>query len=154
MRYLFDSNIVSYLYNDDSEHHEAIHAKISGLKDNDEIYVSVLTFYEQEYGFANAPESKKPLIRQRILAVKSDFQTIPLTYEGAKIFGELKKALKERWDAQKSNEAKQENMKKHNVDVMLASAAIVHSCILISNDSLYADLAATYENFKYENWLA
>lgn len=59
MNYLLDSNTVSDLYNRSSPQHNVIFERFSTLTDVDNVYVSVLTLYEMEYGYANAPDDKK-----------------------------------------------------------------------------------------------
>jgi len=44
MNYLLDSNIVHQL---------------GGLNDEDQVFIFIITLYELEYGYNNAPEGKK-----------------------------------------------------------------------------------------------
>jgi predicted nucleic acid-binding protein len=48
---------------------------------------------------------------------------LPLPHKGSQLFGVLKKSLKE------SRKLNKENIKKHNIDIMLAATAIVENCI-------------------------
>jgi hypothetical protein len=42
---------------------------------------------------------------------------------------------------------------KHNIDIILASTALVESCILVSDDSIYSDyLQKICHNLNIENW--
>ena len=59
MNYLLDSNTVSDLYNKASLQHGSVRNRLAALTDKDNVYVSVLTLYEMEYGYANAPMDKK-----------------------------------------------------------------------------------------------
>jgi predicted nucleic acid-binding protein len=133
MKYLLDSDVVNILYDDSrKEHHEALHRKISQLVDEDELQTSVLVVCELEYSFFNAPDDKKGCIRETINSVLSDFDAIlPLELEIAPIFGELKALLR------KVKNLNRKEMRKHNVDIILASTAIQTSSVLIGMDSIY-----------------
>lgn len=65
----------------------------------------------------------------------------------APIFGELKSRLKR--EKQLSRRA----MRKHNIDIMLASTAIGASATLIGMDRIYHDIAEFNPLFRFENWL-
>ncbi len=61
MRYLLDTNTISELYDIDASHHSAILDHLGALTDKDRVCISILSLYELEYGWANAPDEKKPL---------------------------------------------------------------------------------------------
>ena len=44
-------------------------------------------------------------------------------------------------------------MRKHNIDIVLASTAISTSSVLVSTDSIYDDIHRFYPIFRYTNWL-
>jgi predicted nucleic acid-binding protein len=146
MKYLLDSNTISEIYDSTAEHHATISRHIQALTDRDQMYISVVCLYELEYGWANAPDLKKPDIRQVIGDVQNDFRMLSLSAQSAKVFGELKKKIK---DARASS---QDNMKKFNVDLMLASTAITTQSRLVSADRLYEELQRYYSAFQVENW--
>ena len=83
MRYLLDSNTISELYDTDASHHSAILGHLGALTDRDQVCISVLSLYELEYGWANAPDEKQPAVRQVIAAAQSDFEALPLSVQGA-----------------------------------------------------------------------
>jgi len=58
-KYLFDSDTISDLYDQFSKGHLKIFEKLSSKNSTDEVYISILTLYEFEYGYANAPDEKK-----------------------------------------------------------------------------------------------
>ena len=60
MRYLLDSDSLSDLYTPSSSGHLNISSRITALLDEDLVFVSILAVDELEYGWANAPEDKKP----------------------------------------------------------------------------------------------
>ncbi|CAK8722983.1 hypothetical protein GKODMF_14560 [Candidatus Electrothrix gigas] len=63
MKYLLDSNTISELYDAEASHHSAILGHLGALTDRDQVCISVLSLYELEYGWANAPDEKKPAAR-------------------------------------------------------------------------------------------
>jgi predicted nucleic acid-binding protein len=72
---------------------------------------------------------------------------LPVPIQGATLFGQLKKQVK---DARRLSK---ENIKKFNVDIMLATTAIIQSCVLVSADTLYNELRQCCPELKVENWL-
>jgi predicted nucleic acid-binding protein len=146
MNYLLDSNTVSDAYDKWSQDHPKIYQKLRSLSDSDCVYVSLLTLYELEYGWANAPDEKKEVIRKKIDEVQQDFAILPLSLQGARVFGELKQSI------QVSRSPSKENMKKYNVDLMVAATAITANCILVSADMLYAELQKLNQRLHVVNW--
>ncbi len=149
MKYLFDSDAVNILYDDQRKpYHEHLHARIATLKDEDSIQTSVLVLCELEYSFFNAPHKKKQRIRETIESIVRDFDRIlPVEPQIASIYGELKSRLKhERHLTRKA-------MRVHNIDIILASTAISTSSVLIGMDKIYHDIADFYPDFQCENWL-
>lgn len=134
MKYLFDSNTVSDFYNESSGGHPKIHARFSLLKDADTVCISILTLYELEYGYSNAPADKRSALRQVITEVQQDFGMLPLSTDGSRLFGKLKRLFKDH------RGIKKENIKKHTVDIMLAASAIIENCVLITDDAIFCDL--------------
>lgn len=147
MKYLLDSNIISDFYDKFSSGHSKISGKLTSLTDADRVYISILTLYELEYGWANAPDEKKEVIRQKIAEVQEDFEVLPLSAEGARLFGTFKKAIREVRTLSK------ENIKKHNIDMMIVATAVTEHCILVSNDPIYTELQPFHAELNLENWL-
>ncbi len=75
MKYLLDSNIVSDFYDKFSAGYLGIYANLSSLKDTDSVCISILTLYELEYGYANASDDKKSILRQKNYRSMSGFQS-------------------------------------------------------------------------------
>jgi predicted nucleic acid-binding protein len=146
MNYLLDSDTVSELYDKFSAGYHKISQHLSTLTDTDQVYLSILTLYELEYGWANAPDEKKDVLRQKITELQKDFTALPLSAEGAKVFGELKKIIKD------SRLPSKENMKKYNVDLMMAATAMTANCTLVSADSLYSELQRVKGILQLDNW--
>ncbi len=86
MRYLLDSDIVTDLYDKSAANHPKIAARLASLDDTDEVCISILTVYEFEYGLANAPDDKKEALGKKITEAQSDFEMLPLSGDGAKLF--------------------------------------------------------------------
>lgn len=146
MKYLFDSNTISDLYDTTSKHHSKIVEKLNAFDDADSVAISIVSIYELEYAYCNAPDDKKVIIRNDINHLQSHFEIMPLSLSGAEIFGVLKKKLRD------SRMISKENIKKHNIDIMLASCAICENYILISADGIYQDLKQFSDLFYLEDW--
>ncbi len=146
MNYLLDSNTISEVYAPSSPGHATISSHLGALTDQDQVFVSIVSLYELEYGWANAPDSKKKAIRRAIEDVQTDFGILMLSTESAKKFGELKKIIKD------SRSPSKNNMKKFNVDLMLAATAITKRCIFVSADNLYEDLRRLHSTLLIQNW--
>ncbi len=146
MRYLLESDSLSTLYDPEAPGHQAAAQRLAALGDSDEVFLSVLALYEIEYGFANAPEEKKPIIRQRISQAQEDFPILPLTAEAARLFGSIKASLR------KTKQLSDKGAKIHNIDLMIAATAVTEDCVLISGDSIYPEVRRLHPNLKLENW--
>jgi predicted nucleic acid-binding protein len=120
--------------------------RLASLKDSDQVFLSILALYELEYALANAPEEKRPLIRQRISDAQEDFPILPLTANAARLFGELKASLR------KMRQLSAKGSKLHNIDLMIAATAISEECILVSRDSIYPDVQKLHPELKIESW--
>ena len=147
MNYLLDSNTVSDLYNRDSPQHASISKRFATLDDNDGVYVLALSLYEMEYGYANAPEALKPAIRQHIQDMRADLELLPLADDAAVIFGKLKKVVRE------ACMLSPKSLKQHSVDLMIAANAILLELTVVSDDTLFKDIAKLDERLQVENWL-
>lgn len=146
MRYLLDSDALSDLYDPEASGHEDVTRKLASLESSDQVFISVLALYELEYGFANAPEEKKSVIRKRISAAQEDFPILPLTAEAAGLFGSLKA------DFRQLRQLSDKVAKRHNIDLMLAATAISEECALVSSDSLYPDVQQLHAGLRLESW--
>jgi predicted nucleic acid-binding protein len=147
MRYLLDSDSLSDLYEPESPGYRNIMGRAIALPETDRIVISILALYELEYGYANAPESLKPVLRNRISAIQGESPILSLNLEAARIFGSLKVRL------QSLRQLSSKAIKAHNMDIMLAATAIVEGCTLISGDGIYSDLQQLDPTLRVENWL-
>lgn len=145
MNYLLDSNTVSDLYNPSGVNHAKVVNNLLNLK-SERVFISILTLYEFEYGFANAPVEKRARIKATILQIQQDFPLLPLSTNAAEIFGELKYRYK------MATQINQENLKKHTIDFIIASMALSHNLTVISADKIYRDIMLLQPDFAIENW--
>lgn len=84
--------------------------------------------------YANAPEQKQRIIRNDIDNLKANFEIIPLSIASANCFGELKKQFKD------SHTMNKQAIKKHTLDIMLASCALSDAYTLVSADKIFPAL--------------
>ena len=147
MKFLFDTDTLSFFYDASRmPEHQNLRQHVASLNEDDAIQVSVLTLCEFEYSYFAAPPEKKPFIRNTISKIKASFEILPLTYQIAPIYGEIKSLLKS------SKGRKPQEMKKYNVDMLIASTAIAESSIVIGADAIYVELTALSPRFQYQNW--
>jgi predicted nucleic acid-binding protein len=147
MRYLLDSDSLSDLYEPESPGHRNIARRLLALPETDLIVISILALYELEYGFGNAPQGLKPVLRERISAIQGDSPILQLSPDAARTFGSLKAMLRS------LRQLTSKAIKAHNVDIMLAATAIVEDCTLVSADGIYSDLQQLDPALRVENWL-
>lgn len=105
-----------------------------------------MTIYELEYAYANAPEKKQRVIRNDINHLKAHFEILSLSIASAKYFGELKMQFKN------SRMINKENMRKHTLDIMLASCAITEGRTLVSADKILPILKQLSNKLDIEDW--
>lgn len=99
-----------------------------------------------EYGLENAPERLKDKVRSKINKIRNSCSILPLYDNGVANFAKFKKYIKD------TRNLKKEEMRQFNVDILLASIAIVENAILISADKIYSEIARIDPQFQYENW--
>jgi predicted nucleic acid-binding protein len=147
-KYLLDSDIITYLEEKSSSFHSAVVSHLSGLTDDDEVYISILTLYEMQYGIACVKE--EPGKHKKFLAVqesiKRRFKILSLSEKGAEIYGDIKALYR------KKTGIKSKPIKKHDVDFILASTAVEYRLILVSNDSIFQKIKDVSNNLQFENW--
>ncbi len=101
--YLVDINIISYIADTESPFHENARRRFKMLHKNDVVSLSILGPYELHYGISKAGETD---ISTGILKTKkklcASLPMIPLSAEGAKIFGEVKTRYQKAFRLQKN----------------------------------------------------
>ncbi|MBF0519651.1 MAG: type II toxin-antitoxin system VapC family toxin [Nitrospirae bacterium] len=148
MNFLLDTSTVAFWYDKDlNPKYQKLHKRISELTNQDNLCISVLTLYELQYSISNADEPTKSLLQLMFEKTKNSFKILFLTEKGAQVYGDLKRRLKD------VKNISRENIKKYNIDIMLASSAIIESCTLVSSDSDFEVLAEIDDRLKFQNWL-
>jgi len=149
-KFLFDTNALSSFTRESNDGYHAISSKVASLNDSDELYASILSIYEMEYGVLHAKEQNIIAeMKEAIQFVKDEFQIVPLTDNGAKIFADIKEQYREKKDLGKKA------LIKHNVDLMIAATAIEIEAVLITNDTKDAIpiiIKACRSDFEWEDW--
>jgi predicted nucleic acid-binding protein len=146
MRYLLDTDTATDVYDFTATAHDRLRERIQRLPNKDEVFISILTHCELEYGYDNAADTVKPKIRKQIDAILRDFAVIPVQGNVALHYGYLKSALKELRGISRAN------IKRHNIDILLAATALEESCVLVSRDSIFQLLADITPRLQLENW--
>ncbi len=146
MKYILDTNIVSYSINRHAHFHKNVIARLSSLAENDAVCISVLTLYEAEYGALSVTEEHRERVIKAREIMRRLFDIIPVSENGAEIFGRIKKAYR-----QKTNMPRK-LLDQHNIDLILASSAIAEDATLVSNDKIFLDIKDIEPSLKMENW--
>jgi len=146
-RYLLDTNIISYLKDPYSDHYDIVGRHLLNLADDAEVCVSILTLFELEFGFSLAgTEEVKQFMRETLQLIETHFTILPITRQGAKLFGELKVNYIRKYGI------KTKTAKRDDIDLILASTAITEDDVMVSNDSVFSKLQIINPDLKYENW--
>ena len=146
MKLLLDTNAISDLYKKTSRENISSQENLYNLLRGNEIYVSSLSIFELEYGYAHArTDLVKNQTRSLIDQVLQDINILDIVAQ-AFLFGELKEKLVGKYGLKK------EAAKKHMIDVILASQAVLSDCVLVSRDSIFKDLQVLEEGLKWETW--
>lgn len=148
-KYILDTDAITFLYDDQRREHSRIIAKVKKLQSNSLLCISVLSLFELEYSVANAIDSTKKIkIRNTIEDIKNNpFWTIlSVKPESARFYGEIKTLLKSKEGLTRSN------LKKYNIDLMLASTALQEKCVLVSGDAIYKKISQYKKELQSEVW--
>lgn len=78
MKYLLDTNIVSYFSDPASPFHTSVKHRFSQLQEKDDIFISVLTLFEIEYGIVYAPQEKKARMEEVKQMLQHFLEVLPL----------------------------------------------------------------------------
>ena len=148
MIYLLDSDAVAALITPERESHKNFMEHASKLHDGDSFCLSILTIYEFEYSiYSYTDERKQAEAQQSLAALKNSLNIIKLGVGDATAYGKLKAGYKKHTGIQRKA------IRKHNMDIAIASLAITHNFTLISGDSIFSTLQKVEPHLKYENWL-
>lgn len=145
-KYIIDTNIISYLADDLSPFHTAIVKKISQIDDYDRICLSILTIYELQHGIASMSHEMAVKFSETKKLMIKHFDILPLSEKGAEIFGMLKAEYIRQTGILK------DAVKRHDIDLMVASSAMAENAVLVSNDRIFSRLKKMRSDFLLEDW--
>ncbi len=148
MKYLLDSDAISAVFDPKSPFFDKARTHLENLYEQDEICVSILSIYELEFSFSNA---KTKDTRDKITNLINDLtellEVLPLTLKGSVFYGKLKAGF------QKSTGINRKAIRRHNIDIMIASVSLDHNCTLVAKDSIYKDhLVSVIPQLTVEDW--
>jgi predicted nucleic acid-binding protein len=146
MKYLLDTNIVSYLSDPASRFHTSVEHRFSRLQEEDVIFISVLTLFEIEYGIVYAPQEKKKRMEEVKQMLQHFLAVLPVQEKQAGIFGALKAGYR------KLTGVDHKTIDRHDVDFMLASSALAENAVLVSNDKIFVLIQKAEPTLKLGNW--
>lgn len=145
--FLLDTDIVSYCGDDQSLYYSSVIQNLKKLSPIDKIYLSDLSVYEYKAGLYLLAEEERARILKGFNNIMQYINILPLNLEkGGRIFGEIRSEYRKRTGI--SNQA----LKKHTVDMILASEAICNDMILVYNDNIHQKIAEMRSDFKIEKW--
>lgn len=148
MNFLIDSDVVSALSNPKSlECREAI-SFLHSFSHPPVLHLSMITVLEVEFNIASFKDKDNKKVMRNVLEdLKSDFNILNLDFNQARIYGELKQGMRNRTGINKNA------LKRHNIDIALASVAIANDCTLISRDKIYSEhLQVINPDLKHQIW--
>ena len=152
-QYLLDTNIPLYLGDPDSPFHNFVRENFQKLQDEDRLFISMLSLYELYYGAAlKRNETRNVFADQTLMIIEeiqNQFELLPLSGDEAIKFGEIKAHYRAR---SRKGEKNRETIKKHDVDFILAAAAIEHDLVLVSNDKIFSKIKESFPELQVENW--
>ena len=144
--FLWDTDIVSYAGDDLSPYYTVIW-NLKRLSPKDKIYLSDLSVYEYKAGLYLLGDQERGRILKGFNEIMQYLSILPLNPDkGGTIFGEIRSEYQRRIGINDNA------LKKHTIDMILASEAICHDMILVYNDKIYQKIAHKRSDFKIEKW--
>ncbi len=117
------------------------------LHEDDVVTLSILGLYELQYGISKAGEADiSPGILKTKKKVCASLPVVPLSTEGAEIFGEVKTRYQKAFRLQKNALARD------TADLLIASSAIETGAIMVSHDQIFRKIAQIQPDFEVEDW--
>lgn len=147
-RYLLDTNVLTELEDRRKPGFALVAARLAALNDTDEVLLSILSAYEYRHGISNAPGDLKESLLLAWRAFEERFPSIGLTSAGAVLYGELKSRYQEHTGASSKK------MKTSTVDFILASSALEHDAVLVSNDRIFRTIQEFHPALRIQDWLS
>ncbi len=147
MKYLLDTNILSYLEEQASPFHAKTKERLFRLSDEDEIFIPILILYELRYSVSAASPEKTERLKALVRSYLEQFPVLHLAEKGAEIFGDIKAKYRDERPG-----INQKALDQHNIDFILASSAIAEDAVLVSNDKIFLAIKDIEPSLKLENW--
>lgn len=150
IKYILDTDIISYLWDTNSKYHLQIVNKLNSLNNDDIVAISIISIYELTYGVANFTNDKlKNTFENALNTIKQDkdISIYTLSINSADYFSELKYTYKNVIGINAKS------AKKNDLDFMIASISNDNNSVLVSNDKIFKSISEMNYKFKYENWL-
>jgi predicted nucleic acid-binding protein len=151
-KFLLDTCALSALKQPSANHHRQYVSKLSSLDDSDQLYISMISLYEMEYGARHIRDKYPEMALEMKLAiqsVKDEFIILNLSHKGASIFADIK----EQYQTKKGIGKKA--LIRHNADFMIVATAIEAGAILVTNDTKdqIPEIIQSFRNdFDWEDW--
>lgn len=150
--YLIDTCILSYMEDPSSPFHEATLNALGGLRDADEVSLSILSLYELEYGITKAGRDLAPGIERAKRKALELYRILPLSQKGARIFAELKDGYRKTKKRQLSGKELDKHLARHTSDILIASTALDHAATVVSNDRIFIQLRRVSADLRIADW--
>lgn len=144
--YLLDTNILSALEDPGSDVFRKVYERLSACGSEDEVSVSIISIYEYQYGIANASHEMADKLKKSLADFQAWFTVLPLTPQGAQIFGRLKSTYTN------FSSLPDKAAQRHTADMMIASSAIEAGAVVVSSDGIFARIAEYADELRVEDW--
>lgn len=145
-KYLLDSNIITALEDPDKPGFMLVTERLLVLAEHDEVCISILAAYEYKHGIAKASEELKESLQKSWDDFEERFAIVPLSLDGAELYGTLKA------EYEKHTGASKRALMERTVDLILASTAIEHEAVLVSDDRIFHTIREFTPSLQVENW--
>lgn len=89
--YILDTNILTDLESPGTPAYKKIIERMAALPEESEVCFSILSAYEYQHGIANASKELAIKLEKSWLTFLDLFEVLPLSLEGAKWYGKIKK---------------------------------------------------------------
>lgn len=97
-QYILDTDIISFLWDENSPYHNNIVKHLEKLKDSDIVEMSIVSYYELKYGVQILPKELKRTFENALKSIENDpyFEIFSLNLSGADFFSYLKSTYKDK----------------------------------------------------------
>ena len=130
----------------DTPAYHMIMNKIASLPAESEVCFSIISAYEYQHGIAKASGSLAENLKKAWQTLLDLFDVLPLTLEGARIYGEIKTQYENHTGIGRTE------IKRHSVNFILAGTAIELDAVVVSDDRIFTIIKEFYPSLHFENW--